>query len=233
MPHAHNPTDAEAAAARLRAALESADLEALGAMRVGAVGSGRCEIFLCLDGQGGRGREGGTGGGGQGVWLSVWVDDVDAVHATCVGAGGTDWRGIREMPRSAATIPRWYRTWRANPVCHAGPGCRHCPSSKRRRCPENWTGAGSSPRAGGSSPARSPSRPSHAPWPSCTGWRPTAEHAPTGDSPAMASKDSTSQTAVPELLGRCRELDALLKAGANHSDEAAGIGLLAQVWGPR
>ena len=70
----------------------------------GAVGSGGCEIFLCLDGQGGRGREGGIGGGGQGVWLSVWVDDVDAVHATCVGEGlevlhppqDEPW-GVREM----------------------------------------------------------------------------------------------------------------------------------------
>lgn len=49
----------------------------------GAVGSGTCEIFLCLNGQGGRGRGGGIGGGGQGVWLSIWVDDVDTLHAVC------------------------------------------------------------------------------------------------------------------------------------------------------
>jgi hypothetical protein len=30
------------------------------------------EIFLCAHGQVGRGE--------HGVWLSVWVDDVDAVH---------------------------------------------------------------------------------------------------------------------------------------------------------
>lgn len=42
----------------------------------GAVGSGECEIFLCLNGQGGRGE-------GQGVWLSIWIDDVDALHAAC------------------------------------------------------------------------------------------------------------------------------------------------------
>lgn len=55
----------------------------------GAVGSGECEIFLCLDGQGGRGRgantqtfgEGGDETQDKGVWLSVWVEDVDAVHA--------------------------------------------------------------------------------------------------------------------------------------------------------
>ena len=30
------------------------------------------EIFLCLNAQGGR-------GGGSGVWMSIWVDDVDAI----------------------------------------------------------------------------------------------------------------------------------------------------------
>jgi hypothetical protein len=40
---------------------------------LGAVGSGECEIFLCLDGQGGR-------GGANGMWMSIWVDDVDALH---------------------------------------------------------------------------------------------------------------------------------------------------------
>ncbi len=63
----------------------------------GAVGSGICEIFLCLDGQGGR-------GGDNGVWMSIWVDDVDEVHRTCLEHGlevtwpPTDepW-GVREM----------------------------------------------------------------------------------------------------------------------------------------
>jgi Glyoxalase/Bleomycin resistance protein/Dioxygenase superfamily len=63
----------------------------------GAVGSGACEIFLCLDGQGGRGDN-------QGVWMSVWVDDVDAVYETCVERGievtwpptNEPW-GVREM----------------------------------------------------------------------------------------------------------------------------------------
>lgn len=78
----------------------------------GAVGSGVCEIFLCLGGQGGRGR----GGGGptfgpdgdqtadQGVWMSVWVDDVDAVYRRCLEQGldvafppsDMPWR-VREM----------------------------------------------------------------------------------------------------------------------------------------
>ncbi|MGA9333940.1 MAG: bleomycin resistance family protein [Rudaea sp.] len=58
----------------------------------GGVGSGECEIFLCLNGQGGR-------GGGEkratfgpesdeaaetGVWMSIWVDDVDAVCQRCL-----------------------------------------------------------------------------------------------------------------------------------------------------
>jgi hypothetical protein len=62
----------------------------------GAVGSGPCEIFLCRDGQGGQGS--------AGTWMSVWVEDVDAVHEVCIGAcvevkmPPTDepW-GVREM----------------------------------------------------------------------------------------------------------------------------------------
>ena len=61
----------------------------------GAVGSGVCEIFLCQGGQGGRGRGANAATFGpdgdqtsdQGVWMSVWVEDVDAVHAECVAAG--------------------------------------------------------------------------------------------------------------------------------------------------
>ena len=45
----------------------------------GAVGSGECEIFLCLDGQGGRGPDG--------VWLGIIVGDVDAVHEVCTREG--------------------------------------------------------------------------------------------------------------------------------------------------
>jgi catechol 2,3-dioxygenase-like lactoylglutathione lyase family enzyme len=78
----------------------------------GAVGSGRCEVFLCKDGQGGRGRGANTTTFGpdgdetadRGVWMSLWVDDVDAVHRECRAAGAdvtwppTDmpW-GVREM----------------------------------------------------------------------------------------------------------------------------------------
>lgn len=58
----------------------------------GAVGSGQSEIFLCLNGQGGRGKSALTmtsGPGGddcadRGVWMSVWVPNVDEVHARCL-----------------------------------------------------------------------------------------------------------------------------------------------------
>lgn len=61
----------------------------------GSVGSGAVEIFLCLDGQGGRGRGSNTrtfGPSGnesadRGAWMSIWVEDVDAVHERCVAEG--------------------------------------------------------------------------------------------------------------------------------------------------
>ena len=70
----------------------------------GSVGCDGFELFLCLNGQGGRGRGSGPGDGGQGVWLSVWVDDVDALHGACVREGLEVMRppqdetwGVREM----------------------------------------------------------------------------------------------------------------------------------------
>jgi hypothetical protein len=61
----------------------------------GAVGSGGSQIFLCLNGQGGRGKGKNTatfGAAGdqqadKGAWMSVFVDDVDGVHHECVAAG--------------------------------------------------------------------------------------------------------------------------------------------------
>lgn len=78
----------------------------------GAVGNGNQEIFLCLDGQGGRGKgtntrtmgPGGSETGDLGVWMSIFVDDVDTLYAD-FGAAGLDitmpptnmpW-GVREM----------------------------------------------------------------------------------------------------------------------------------------
>jgi catechol 2,3-dioxygenase-like lactoylglutathione lyase family enzyme len=78
----------------------------------GGVCSGICEIFLCQDAQGGRGHGGvkrtfgpdGDQRADRGVWMSVWVEDVDAVHRRCLEQGlevtwpPTDmpW-GVREM----------------------------------------------------------------------------------------------------------------------------------------
>jgi catechol 2,3-dioxygenase-like lactoylglutathione lyase family enzyme len=61
----------------------------------GGVCSGECEIFLCENGQGGRGKGDvrmtfGTEGdeaADKGVWMSIWVDDVDAVYRHCLAQG--------------------------------------------------------------------------------------------------------------------------------------------------
>jgi len=61
----------------------------------GSVCSGECEIFLSLNGQGGRGKgtqkhtfaDKPSGTPDQGVWLSLWVDDVDEVHQKCQNSG--------------------------------------------------------------------------------------------------------------------------------------------------
>src|SRR5215468_5774536 len=57
----------------------------------GGVRSGHCEIFLCEGGQGGRGKGANPATFGpdgdqeadQGVWMSIWVDNVDSVHDHC------------------------------------------------------------------------------------------------------------------------------------------------------
>ena len=70
------------------------------------------EIFLCRDGQGGRGKGSNAATFGpdgdetsdKGVWMSIFVDDLDAVHDRCVNAGleithpptKEPW-GVREM----------------------------------------------------------------------------------------------------------------------------------------
>lgn len=60
----------------------------------GAVGSGTCQIFLCQGAQGGRGRgsntttfqKDGDEAADKGVWMSVWVEDVDKVHEESIKA---------------------------------------------------------------------------------------------------------------------------------------------------
>ena len=57
----------------------------------GAVCSGMCTIFLCLRGQGSRGKGSnlhtfgpeGEETADKGVWMSIWVADVNAVYETC------------------------------------------------------------------------------------------------------------------------------------------------------
>ena len=59
-----------------------------------AVASHECEIFLCLNGQGGRGKgsntstfgKGGSESEDQGCWLSLWVEDFDESYQRCVDA---------------------------------------------------------------------------------------------------------------------------------------------------
>ena len=61
----------------------------------GGTTSGACEIFLCLDGQGGRTArplppiEGfdGIDKRDHAVWMSIWVEDVDAVYRSCIAKG--------------------------------------------------------------------------------------------------------------------------------------------------
>jgi catechol 2,3-dioxygenase-like lactoylglutathione lyase family enzyme len=61
----------------------------------GGVCSGDCEIFLCEDGQGGRGRNEvkmtfgpeSDEAAEKAVWMSIWVDDVDTVHKHCLAQG--------------------------------------------------------------------------------------------------------------------------------------------------
>jgi len=58
----------------------------------GAVYSGECQIFMCENGQGGNGKGNNTttfGPNGdeaadKGVWMSLWVDDVDEIHQQCI-----------------------------------------------------------------------------------------------------------------------------------------------------
>jgi hypothetical protein len=61
----------------------------------GGVCSGQCEIFLCQSGQGGRGKGDnkmtfgpeGNQSADKGVWISIWVDDVDAEYRHCTEQG--------------------------------------------------------------------------------------------------------------------------------------------------
>ena len=61
----------------------------------GGVCSGDAEIFLCQGAQGSRGRSNvaqtfgpdGNDAADKGVWMSIWVDDVDAEYRRCLEQG--------------------------------------------------------------------------------------------------------------------------------------------------
>lgn len=58
----------------------------------GAVGSGKVEIFLCENGQGGRGIGSNTStftddDNDKGCWMSIWVENADAVYEHCLANG--------------------------------------------------------------------------------------------------------------------------------------------------
>lgn len=66
----------------------------------GSVCSGDCEVFLCQGAQGASGRSALNAARGgqspeaqsedsadQGVWLSIWVDNVDAIYLQCLARG--------------------------------------------------------------------------------------------------------------------------------------------------
>ena len=61
-----------------------------GPTRFGSVLGGDVRIFLCVGAQGGRGE--------HGVWMSLFVDDVDALYDTCARAGFD----ITQAPRDEA-----------------------------------------------------------------------------------------------------------------------------------
>ena len=78
----------------------------------GCVRSGSCEIFLCENCQGGRGKSNlpmtrgiyGAEVADKGIWMSIWVSDVDEIHRLCLKEGievtyppaDEPW-GVREM----------------------------------------------------------------------------------------------------------------------------------------
>lgn len=61
----------------------------------GGICAGPCEIFLCENAQGGRGRSAiektfgpnANDAEDKGVWMLIWVDDVDEIHRRCVDRG--------------------------------------------------------------------------------------------------------------------------------------------------
>lgn len=71
---------------------------------IGSVCSGEVEMFLCEDAQGGRGKNSekySYGAGGKavrGVWMSLWMDDVDEVAKLCNMADFEVTMPLTDMP---------------------------------------------------------------------------------------------------------------------------------------
>jgi len=61
----------------------------------GSVCSGDFSIFLCQNGQGSRGKSDlkmtfgpdGDDSADKGAWMSIWVEDVDAIYEQCLANG--------------------------------------------------------------------------------------------------------------------------------------------------
>jgi hypothetical protein len=79
----------------------------------GGVCSGDCEIFLCENAQGGRGKgavqatfgPGGDDAADKGAWMSIWVDDVAALPRTGAGGDVAADRHAVERSRDARPAP--------------------------------------------------------------------------------------------------------------------------------
>src|SRR5215472_17982898 len=111
-------------------------------------GAGPVEAFTSQTGRG-RGpnttafQQAGDEEGDRGVWMSVWVDDVDEMHRQCVAAGlevtfFSAHRLAVKCPRDAPSPSRWPRVpgrprIRAQKVAH--PQSAGSPSTGRLRLP--------------------------------------------------------------------------------------------------
>ena len=72
----------------------------------GSVASANFEIFLCVDSQGSRGKgnnkstfgEEGGENADKGVWMTIYVADVDQIHQHCISEGLEVMYGPEDMP---------------------------------------------------------------------------------------------------------------------------------------
>ena len=105
----------------------------------GAVGSGEHSSSSLLDGQGGRAARWRHWRRRPGTWLSIFVDDVDAVHARCQREQvevTLPPRTSPGRPRNARPPPRWPRVPHRQPPAPS----RTPPRSRARPLPRALTG---------------------------------------------------------------------------------------------